>query len=513
MVQQLVNNSQGCATEVEEGTAYQSWDWRNGAKTGVEFQSVALDSSQSWQTIDEGGEEPSKVIPAWTGPWNKSVLGGDSRWHQAAWDCRTRMDTLGEYGSILLEELNWFKAIFAPWEKAELSFQEFWQFKIKWPFDEGWLKVEESWNTKANLPFDEWTWVHEQDYLKLWPSYEENGIWSEAWKLILIWYFDEGFFGLHEVQWMRFSFVQEEEWKIQEHDWLKLYPEYLDQPVWGEFWNLKLFYDFNEGYVDWAEAIKVNAWLPWEETWKVSDADWLKLYPFHADSVVLSEFWTLTLIWHFNEGFFDFQEGWMLRFDWVTSENLVLQDLDYLKLWPEYSDTAPLSEFWNLKMFYNFNEGWIALEELLSLHFAFETADSFFISESNRFQVQQALVDRLVLSELLNFKIGYNFDEGWFKFQESWMMEGILGRNEALELEELWSLNAEISILDSGLVSEVLALMFSFQASDSILLEENYYLSADWFKTENDKLSESFSIVLKSNGYGVNGYGVVGYGV
>ena len=249
MVQQGEINS-GCATEVDEGTAYQSWDWQDGKKVGAEFNSFE---------------------PIESGPWGKEILSGDSKWKIPAWNCQTKVETFGEFGSLPLEEQNWFNATLGDIENGKINLAESWHFKIKWDFNEGWIKLVEIWRNRIRIPWDE-SWVlFDRDFLKTYPSYFEKGIWSEALRLILVWTLNAGFLGLQEVNSIRFSFVVDENWKLAESDFMKLYSINSDSGIWNEAIRLKLIYNFDEGWFKIQEALAVEGSLFWSDSEKLSE--------------------------------------------------------------------------------------------------------------------------------------------------------------------------------------------------------------------------------------------------
>lgn len=149
----------GCATEVAEGYAYQSWDWSNEAKTGVEFQEIDSGKSSLWRNALEAG---------------------DSLWHQQAWDCKTKVETIGRYGTLTIKDLD---CIFLRTEFIEsvvLSDSPNWAL-IKWNQDEN-LKLSEF--TELGLKtFQEDNFIlSDPSYLYSFLFKNEKGILSERFK-------------------------------------------------------------------------------------------------------------------------------------------------------------------------------------------------------------------------------------------------------------------------------------------------------------------------------------------
>lgn len=149
----------GCATEVAEGSAYQSWDWSNAAKEGSVFQEI--DSGKS--TL-----------------WRNALEAGDSLWHQQAWDCRTKVETIGRYGTLTVKDLNWIFLRTYFLERGILSDSLDW-ILVRWNHDED-LKLSELTEFNLNAPQEDNFILSDPSYLHSFLIKNERGIFSERFK-------------------------------------------------------------------------------------------------------------------------------------------------------------------------------------------------------------------------------------------------------------------------------------------------------------------------------------------
>lgn len=151
----------GCATEVAEGFAYQSWDWSNEAKEGTEFQEIDLSKSTLWRNALEAG---------------------DSLWHQQAWDCKTKVETIGRYGTITVKDIDW---IFLRTEFSEsviFSDSPNWAL-IRWNQDEN-LKLTESMKLDLTTFQEDSFILSDSSFLYSFLFKNERGILSERFRTI-----------------------------------------------------------------------------------------------------------------------------------------------------------------------------------------------------------------------------------------------------------------------------------------------------------------------------------------
>lgn len=149
----------GCATEVAEGSAYQSWDWSNEAREGSVFQEIDSGKSSLWRNALEAG---------------------DSLWHQQAWDCKTKVETIGRYGTLTVKDLDWIFLRINFLERGVLSDSLEW-ISIWWNHDED-LKLVELMELDLNSPQEDSFILSDPSYLHSFLIKEEKGIFSERFR-------------------------------------------------------------------------------------------------------------------------------------------------------------------------------------------------------------------------------------------------------------------------------------------------------------------------------------------
>lgn len=148
-----------CATEVAEGYAYQSWDWNNETKAGVEFQEIDSGKLTLWQNALEAG---------------------DSLWHQQAWDCKTKVETIGRYGTLTVKDLDWIFLKTEFFESVVFSDSPNWVL-LRWNQDEN-LKLSEFTKLDLNTTQEDSFILSDPSYLYSFLSKNEKGILSERFR-------------------------------------------------------------------------------------------------------------------------------------------------------------------------------------------------------------------------------------------------------------------------------------------------------------------------------------------
>lgn len=170
----------GCATEVAEGTAYQSWDWSNEAREGSVFQEIDSERITPWQNAVKEGLDFKEIDLKKSNLWRNALEAGDSLWHQQAWDCRTKVETIGRYGTLTVKDLDWIFLRTEFFRSVIFSDSPNW-LVVKWNQDEI-LKLSEF--TKLGLnTFQEDNFIlSDPSYLHSFLIKNERGIFSERFK-------------------------------------------------------------------------------------------------------------------------------------------------------------------------------------------------------------------------------------------------------------------------------------------------------------------------------------------
>lgn len=280
------NNSPGCATEVLEGSAYQSWDWRNGAEVG--------------QTFNE-------VVPKSAQPWASGLQAGDSLWHQTVWDCRTRVDTIGQYDIATLHELDWIWLRPGTWLDGFVL--EEWRWNKVYSNNADVMKIAEANRfvlttfEEDGLIFADPSWLHTK------APHVDSVKFIEHTRIVFTRNFNEGFFKLVEEPWLDATIPYWDGFVLTDFDFLKAKPYQSDLLVLGEAWKTK-------GWKKLFDILKMNEVLAkvgtiplTSEIFKMEDSDYIKTYLNNLDRMVLIELLRIVFTRNFNEGFFKLVES------------------------------------------------------------------------------------------------------------------------------------------------------------------------------------------------------------
>ena len=504
------NNVLGCATEILEGSAYQSWDWRNGAEVGIGFQKVDLADGQPWQNVEQAGADFSIPALEGSGPWASGLQAGDSLWHQTAWDCRTRLDTIGQYDTVALHELDWFWLRPGTWQDGFIFGD--WSWNKVYSNNTDVMKIAEANRfvlttfEEDGLIFADPSWLHTK------APHVDSVKFLEHTRIVFTRNFNEGFFKLVELDWLVVDTPHWDAFILSDDDFVKVYSNNADSAIYVEsIWNnsIKALVDAVHIY----ELVEKFSKTFEEDYIQIFDFSYLKTYLNNSDYIRFVELLKIIFTRNFNEGFFKFvEENW---FDTKTSydEEFKFTESDWLKTISSNVDICKLVESVWTSMRKVFAES-IKVQELVEKICNVPEGDESIISENNYYKTYLNNLDRAVLIELLRIVFTRNFNEGFFKLVESLNFEITALKLDNIKIVENIQNFLEVGFTDALKIYEVLALETITAVAEIFKLSDSSFLETHSNNGDNGKLTETISLTIFSGGgYGIGGYGVLGYGV
>ena len=504
------NNSPGCATEVLEGSAYQSWDWRNGKKTGINTWSEQSGSPKDWVNGAEVGQSFNEVVLKGAQPWASGLQAGDSLWHQTAWDCRTRLDTIGQYEIATLHELDWFKLVPGTWNDEFILQDPSW---IKLFFNEADVSIFQELVMKKLTTFEEDGLIlTDSSWLLVKAPHVDSVKFIESTRIVFTRNFNEGFFKLIEESWLDVNSPQEDGLIFADWDTLKVYSNNEDEIILSESWWTKSIkkledicniYELVEKYLKTFETDGIQ----------IFDFSYLKTYLNNSDYIKFVEALKIIFTRNFNEGYFKIVEDSWFEVERPEEDGFVVLDGNWLESKLVQNDICLVAESVWTSMRKVLVDS-VNLQEVLEKICNVPENDLINFAENNYYKTYLNNLDRAVLIELLRIVFTRNFNEGFFKLVESLSFEMTALKLDNIKIVENIQNFLEVEFTDALKIYEVLALETVTAVAEIFKLSDSSFLETHSNNGDNGKLAETISLTIFSGGgYGIGGYGVLGYGV
>lgn len=479
----------GCATEVAEGSAYQSWDWSNAAKEGAEFQEIDSGKSSLWQSALEAG---------------------DSLWHHQVWDCKTKLDTIGQYEISTLHELDWLKLISGTWPEGFVLQDPSW---IKLFFNETDVSIFQELIMKKLTTFKEDKLIlSDPSWMLVRVPHMDSAKFIESARIVFTRNFNEGFFKLVEDYWLDVNSLQEDKLIFADNDVIKLYLNNEDDVILSESWWMRSakkledicnIYELVEKYLKTFETDVVQ----------IFDFSYLKPYLNNSDYTKFIEALKIIFTRNFNEGYFKIVEKSWLEVERPEEDSFAVLDESWLNSTLVQNDICDIAETVWSSMKKVLVES-VNLQEVFKKVCNVSENDLIKIAENNYYKTYLNNLDKVVLIELLRIVFTRNFNEGFFKLVESLKFEMTMQELDNIKIVENIQNFLEVEFTDALKIYEVLVLETVTAVAEIFKLSDSSFLETHSSVGDNGKLIEVISLaVFSGGGYGINGYGVVGYGV